>query len=87
MGRSILPDLGRPNSVRDFYRNQEGIWVATVQGLFLINAEKEEWTEHFSLSNGFPAKALTSLHEDENGIFWLASRDGGLSVLASEEEF
>ena len=78
MGRSILPDLGKSILIRDFYRNQEGIWVATEQGLFLIDAVKEEWVEHFSRTNGFPAQHLMAMHEDENGIFWLASMDGGL---------
>ena len=78
MGRSILPDLGKPILTRDFHRNEEGIWVATQEGVFLVDPETEKWVEHFSTKNGWPAQIIFSMHEDDKGIFWLASMDGGL---------
>lgn len=72
---SMLPDPGE-FEVRQFYRNDEGIWVVTSKGLFLIDGLR--LVRHYCIENGFPIENLNYLYESQDGIFWLASRGSGL---------
>ncbi len=56
----------------------EGVWLCTDNGLFLadtISGIKEYVNEK---NSGLPNNNLYYLHIDPQGIFWLASRGGGL---------
>lgn len=71
----------------DLYQDKKGIiWIATDgHGLYFVQ-KKQGITKHlthnpsdpFSLPNNQPSKIL----EDENGIFWIASYNKGVSKLA-----
>ena len=64
--------------VRQFYLNQQGLWVVTSQGLFLIDPSTEQLIKHYTKADGLPNLSLTHLHEDKEGVFWLTSKGSGL---------
>jgi streptogramin lyase len=56
----------------------EGIWLSTDNGLFLVDL-KEGVKEYITEENsGLPNNSLLYLHKDADGIYWIASRGGGL---------
>ena len=73
-----LPVEDTDTEVRQFYQNEKGIWIITSNGLFLMNAETEKIIQHLTVKNGFPEDNLNYLYEDPSGIFWLATKLGGL---------
>ncbi len=75
-----FPLLPAPETlyIGQFYQNNEGIWVVSNKGLFLIDAEKEVLIKHYSTADGLPSNNINYLHEDDNGIFWLGTKDSGL---------
>ncbi len=56
-----------------FYKNKEGIWIATLNGLYLLDKEKG-LVDHVV----FPHNHIKHFHEDKEGDFWLATGGGGL---------
>ena len=73
-----LPVDDTDTEIRQFYQNEKGIWIITSNGLFLMNAETEKIIQHLTVKNGFPEDNLNYLYEDSSGIFWLATKLGGL---------
>ncbi len=64
--------------VNYFYENDRGLWVCTYDGIFLVDPEKGV-VDEFSASTGhIPFNNVFHIHEDENGLFWLATKGGGL---------
>lgn len=64
--------------VNAFYENEKGLWVCTYDGIFLIDVEKGV-QDYFSASTGhIPFSNVFHIHEDEKGVFWLATKGGGL---------
>jgi signal transduction histidine kinase/DNA-binding response OmpR family regulator/ligand-binding sensor domain-containing protein len=61
--------------VQFFYENTAGIWLCTEHGLYLLDEQKGIMAYYGDV---FPFKDLLHLHEDKNGIFWIATRGGGL---------
>lgn len=75
------------NVVFHIYQNQDGIWLLTSSGLYLMN-EDYQIVEHYH-KNGARQKTLsnnviTHLHEDAKGHFWLATKGGGLIHWSKE---
>ncbi len=69
------------SSVFHFHPTEQGAWLATSEGLFLLDIEKgiTDWIH----TNGrekhqIPHNTIAHIFEDETGIFWLASKGGGL---------
>ena len=66
------------STVMHIVENEEGLWLATSNGLFLIDL-KEGVRSHFNeASSGLPNNNLLFIHIDKEGTFWLGSRGGGL---------
>ncbi len=64
--------------VYHLHRNQKGIWAATDKGLFLIN-KKEGILHHFEEASGdLPFNHIRHIHEDQEGVFWMATKGGGV---------
>lgn len=61
--------------IQFFYENQEGIWICTDQGLYLLDEQKGIIAQFDAI---FPYINMVHLYEDKAGIFWLATRGGGL---------
>lgn len=62
------------SEINDFYENSEGLWMATQKGLILMKPVNRETV----LYDKFPFNNFSFIHEDEEGVFWLASQGGGL---------
>ena len=56
----------------------EGIWLSTDNGLFLVDLEKGVLEYIDEKSAGLPNNNLMFLHKDGDNIYWIASRGGGL---------
>lgn len=74
-------DTLKTSTIYDFHENEQGIWLATTKGLFLLHATTGI-IKHIH-TNGITGMRLSydqilHIHEDKNGLFWLASRGGGL---------
>lgn len=64
--------------VRQFFYTDQGIWIVTNKGLFLMDASSEKITKHYSKYNGLPVENINHLYKDSQNILWLASRTDGL---------
>lgn len=60
--------------VRQYLRDEEGLWFVSEKGIYLLNTEQElvhfDWTERY--------RACQYMYRDTDGIRWLAIKDGGL---------
>ncbi|MFK7972855.1 MAG: ATP-binding protein, partial [Bacteroidia bacterium] len=69
-------------SVFHFFPHEKGTWLCTSSGLFLVDLEKEKVLARYcdTCKGEFfiPAKVIAHMHEDEDGIFWLATKGQGL---------
>lgn len=64
--------------VYHLHRNNTGIWLATNAGIFLMT-EQEGIIKHFDKASGhLPFDYIQHINEDNTGVFWLASKGGGL---------
>lgn len=69
--REVFADV----TVQFMMENDEGIWTATDRGLFRIRPDSGI-VGHF---HHFPFNNIAHIYEDEEGIFWLSARGGGLT--------
>lgn len=62
------------------YQNEKGVWVGTNTGLYCYNTKTSEvFHYHIQAKDSsfyLPFNAFTHLHEDQDGLFWLASGAG-----------
>jgi len=69
-------------SVVDIYENAQGIWLATTRGMYLFDAENVAIRKHYHSKgtgiNRLPHDDFAHIYEDAAGVFWLASRGGGV---------
>ena len=70
-------ELMQKSRVHHLHQNTLGIWAATNNGVFLLD-ENRGILQHFDKSNGLPFNYIMHIHEDEEGIFWLATKGGGV---------
>ncbi|MFK7948576.1 MAG: ATP-binding protein [Saprospiraceae bacterium] len=73
-----LSDKNINIGTRAIYTNEDGIWVVTTKGLFLLNPKTEKVIYHFSKKDGFPTNNFNHLYKDKKGLFWLGTKDKGL---------
>ncbi len=64
----------KTSSIRDFYENNEGLWLCTSEGLFNLNLE----SNHLINYDIFPVRDLVYLYEKDHNIFWIGSYNEGL---------
>ncbi|MGH1335242.1 MAG: ATP-binding protein [Aureispira sp.] len=70
------------SAIYHFYENEQGCWLCTSSGLYLLDQDKTKIVQHLH-SNApateyIPYDHLSHLHEDKEGNFWLSSKGGGL---------
>jgi signal transduction histidine kinase/class 3 adenylate cyclase/ligand-binding sensor domain-containing protein len=58
-------------------KTNEGIWIAGEKGLYLVDPDLGV-KEHIDEKAGLPNNNIQFMYVDADGIFWLASRGGGL---------
>jgi signal transduction histidine kinase/DNA-binding response OmpR family regulator len=68
----------RDLTVSCFFQNKKGLWVGTSQGLFLLDDLGNSRQQVFAPASGQKFGYITHIHEDEAGIFWMATHGGGL---------
>ena len=70
--------------VNFFYENEQGMWIASSSGLYLLDTQKGI-VAHYGKDEkaDFPLlyNDLLHIHEDKDGIFWLSTRGGGILRL------
>ncbi len=68
-------------TVYQFHENSRGIWLATSLGLYLLDSEKgiqQRFHSDGVGKNYIPHSQINHLYEDAKGVFWLATKGGGL---------
>ena len=76
--RFELPNINKNIAVRHFHQNDKGIWILTSEGIFLMDAHSETIIKQYTQADGLPNQNFMHLHEDKEGVFWLATKGGGL---------
>ncbi|PSR14506.1 MAG: hypothetical protein C7N36_03730 [Bacteroidetes bacterium] len=70
------------SAVYAFHTNEKGTWLATSSGLYLVDLNQQQVLAHYSDTQKppfyLPANHIAHLYEDQEGIFWLASKGQGL---------
>ncbi len=78
---ALHTELGRKlqaTRVWYLYENKQGLWATTENGIFLLK-KGGAVLQHFCKANGhLPFDRIIHLHEDETGVFWLATQGGGV---------
>ncbi len=64
--------------IRQFYQNDEGIWIATGNGLFLMDGQTEELIKYYTTNDGLPSNNINYIHQDADGIYWVGTKDAAL---------
>ena len=81
-----LPLSNKDIEIRNFHYNQSGIWIVSNHGLLLMDPSSESIARHYSKSKGgFPSNNLMHLYEDEEGVFWIATKDQGLMAWKPQD--
>jgi signal transduction histidine kinase/DNA-binding response OmpR family regulator/ligand-binding sensor domain-containing protein len=74
--------LLKKSSIYSFHTNAEGTWIATTTGLYLLDLTNEKILAHYHKEAkkpyNFPSSYIAHIHEDKEGIFWLATKGDGL---------
>jgi signal transduction histidine kinase/class 3 adenylate cyclase/ActR/RegA family two-component response regulator len=71
-------DILNESTVYHILETDEGIWLSTTNGLFLLDLENGVKAQYDGKNAGLPNSNLFYLHIDSSGIFWIATRGGGL---------
>jgi signal transduction histidine kinase/class 3 adenylate cyclase/ligand-binding sensor domain-containing protein/FixJ family two-component response regulator len=70
-------NLLNESTIYHILETEEGIWLSTDNGLFLVDLEDGVKT-HIDEQDGLPINSLLYLHKDADNMYWIASRGGGL---------
>lgn len=66
------------SEVNFIHKNRLGYWLATNNGIFLLQEHKGV-IQHFDKSkDDLPFNYIRHIYEDEEGFFWLATKGGGV---------
>lgn len=69
----IIPTELKNEEVMDIHSSKSGIFLATSNGFLKVNSEGKILETYFQNKDRF-----LSIHEDEEGIFWLGTKNSGL---------
>ncbi len=84
---SHLENVGSMQSLEgaeviDIHENNQGMWLATTKGVYLFDPVKRTILAHYHTEakegHRLPHNDIAHIYEDSEGVFWLASRGGGL---------
>jgi ligand-binding sensor domain-containing protein/signal transduction histidine kinase len=76
--------VGIPNStILD--DGQNGMWVASSQGLYHFDLQTEQFTSRFQHDETNPDSlsdnSVSSIHRDRAGVLWVGTENGGINIL------
>jgi len=63
--------------IYNILESPEGYWLSTDNGLFLVDLDKGV-LDHVDEEDGLPNKNIFFLHIDQEKVYWIATRGGGL---------
>ena len=78
-----FPILGKV-AVYHFHENDQGIWIASTRGLFLMSLEGKllkSFAVEGEVGERIPHNNIAHIREDKEGWLWLATKGGGLVKL------
>src|SRR4029079_3214312 len=70
-------DILKESTVYHMLETDEGIWLSTTNGLFLVDLEKGV-KAHYDEKTGMPNSNLLYQYIAPSGIFWISTHGGGL---------
>jgi ligand-binding sensor domain-containing protein len=65
-------------TIYSIQETDDGIWLSSDNGLFLVDLEKGVLEHIDEKKSHLPNNNILYLHKDADGIYWIASRGGGL---------
>ncbi|HEX5113388.1 MAG TPA: response regulator, partial [Saprospiraceae bacterium] len=71
-------DVLAHSTIYNILETAEGIWLSSDNGLFLVDLDKGVLEQVNEKKSHLPNNNILFLHKDDDGIFWIASRGGGL---------
>ncbi|MFK7981636.1 MAG: ATP-binding protein [Saprospiraceae bacterium] len=71
-------DTLKQSQVYHFHKNAKGIWLATNNGVFLMDEVAGIVRKYNITSKDLPVNSIRYIHETKAGVFWLATKDGGI---------
>ena len=105
-GLYILPDKAQnatlfysennllSNHIQNFIIKDDKIWMATRNGVIILNSQNKQKTEHYTtFEGGLPHNDIRDIFKDTNGRVWIATNSNSLvdvdnlSRLHLEKEF
>jgi signal transduction histidine kinase/DNA-binding response OmpR family regulator/streptogramin lyase len=63
------------------------LWISTKNGLFLLNTDSENITDHYSTDNGLPTNIIYAVAETDNASFWVLHEKGISNYLKNKNTF
>jgi ligand-binding sensor domain-containing protein/two-component sensor histidine kinase len=69
-----------------FPDKENKVWLASQDGLVLLNTADNTSQLFTETRNGFPSEALTSIVQDQNGNLWCATDGNGLWVFNTKQK-
>ncbi|MFM8372426.1 MAG: histidine kinase dimerization/phospho-acceptor domain-containing protein, partial [Bacteroidota bacterium] len=64
--------------VHCLYPDQKGLWAGTNQGLYQLDRHLRVQRKWLPPSREFPYERIEHLHQDRDGLFWMATKGAGL---------
>lgn len=71
-------DTLKHSQVYHFHKNAKGIWLATNNGVFLMDEKEGIIRKYNTTSKDLPVNFIRHIYEAKEGVFWLATKGGGI---------
>lgn len=75
-------DEFKESTVYHFHENEQGIWLATNNGLYILDENKGITARYYRDAQEeqfrIPYNTIVHIYEDDEGYFWMATKGGGL---------
>ena len=78
VSQQIRKSTAKDLSVYSLHENAAGIWAGTQKGLYLFDANGRQLAQQLAPDSSLRYEFISHIYEDEQGLFWLSTRGGGL---------
>ena len=80
------PKVESTLAVWQLFQNEKEIWAATTRGIYVLDSKTEKVIRRISSENSdLPYDDILHIAKDEEGIYWLGTKGGGLIRWNTEE--
>jgi signal transduction histidine kinase/DNA-binding response OmpR family regulator/ligand-binding sensor domain-containing protein len=76
--QTVEPTKLQGTGVHFIHENREGLWACTTNGLYQIDHAGEIVGHYLQPGHDLPYEQIEHLHEDRQGVFWIATKGCGL---------